>query len=102
MHLQRLWNRCGNSIPKLLRALHGNSNVCVFARQVKGPEYQGMHPAKLVFQALRIHLNDEFGELRRGIQIADSQVILICSKLFLDYFILNFVPLCNLKGVQCT
>ena len=38
--------------------------------QVKGPEYQGMHPAKLVFQALRIHLNDEFGELRRGLEAA--------------------------------
>ena len=29
-----------------------------------------MHPAKLVFQALRIHLNDEFGELRRGLEAA--------------------------------
>ena len=26
-----------------------------------------MHPAKLTFQALRIHLNDEFGEMRKGL-----------------------------------
>ena len=29
-----------------------------------------MHPAKLTFQALRIHLNDEFGECRRGLEAA--------------------------------
>ena len=29
-----------------------------------------MHAAKLTFQALRIHLNDEFGELRRGMRAA--------------------------------
>ena len=29
-----------------------------------------MHAAKLTFQALRIHLNDEFGELRRGMHAA--------------------------------
>jgi 16S rRNA (cytosine1402-N4)-methyltransferase len=34
--------------------------------RVKGREYQPMHPAKPTFQALRIHLNDEFDELRRG------------------------------------
>ena len=27
-----------------------------------------MHPAKLAFQALRIHLNDEFGEMRNGMR----------------------------------
>lgn len=36
----------------------------------KGKEYQAMHPAKLAFQALRIHLNDEFGEMRRGMSAA--------------------------------
>ncbi len=36
----------------------------------KGQEYQPMHPAKLTFQALRIHLNDEFGEMRRGMRAA--------------------------------
>lgn len=29
-----------------------------------------MHPAKLTFQALRIHLNDEFDEMRRGMAAA--------------------------------
>lgn len=32
----------------------------------RGYEYQAMHPAKATFQALRIYLNDEFGELRGG------------------------------------
>ena len=36
----------------------------------KGKEYQPMHPAKLAFQALRIHLNDEFGEMRTGLAAA--------------------------------
>ena len=36
--------------------------------RVKGREYQPMHPAKPAFQALRIHLNDEFDELRRGMR----------------------------------
>eukprot|EP00967_Tisochrysis_lutea_P051059 scaffold62927_cov32-Tisochrysis_lutea.AAC.2 len=38
--------------------------------RAKGFEYQAMHPAKLTFQALRIHLNDEFGECRRGLEAA--------------------------------
>ena len=29
-----------------------------------------MHPAKLTFQALRIHLNQEFDEMRRGMRAA--------------------------------
>ena len=41
-----------------------------FVAAVKGQEYQGFHPAKLVFQSLRIHLNDEFDELRRGLAAA--------------------------------
>ena len=36
----------------------------------KGKEYQAMHPAKLTFQALRVHLNDEFGEARAGLRAA--------------------------------
>lgn len=36
----------------------------------KGLEYQTMHPAKLTFQALRIHLNEEFDECRRGMRAA--------------------------------
>ena len=34
--------------------------------KAKGKEYQAMHPAKLTFQALRIVLNQEFDEMRRG------------------------------------
>ena len=36
----------------------------------KGKEYQAMHPAKLTFQALRIHLNQEFDEMKRGMRAA--------------------------------
>lgn len=39
-----------------------------FVRKAKGKEYQAMHPAKLTFQALRIHLNKEFEQLQEGIQ----------------------------------
>mmetsp|Transcript_26847 Transcript_26847/g.88090 ORF Transcript_26847/g.88090 Transcript_26847/m.88090 type:complete len:493 (+) Transcript_26847:16-1494(+) len=40
--------------------------------RVRGKESSGqqMHPAKMTFQALRIHLNDEFGEMRRGMKAA--------------------------------
>jgi len=34
----------------------------------KGAEYQAMHPAKMTFQALRIHLNKEFDEFLRGME----------------------------------
>eukprot|EP00416_Gambierdiscus_australes_P031159 CAMPEP_0171087818 /NCGR_PEP_ID=MMETSP0766_2-20121228/20388_1 /TAXON_ID=439317 /ORGANISM="Gambierdiscus australes, Strain CAWD 149" /LENGTH=334 /DNA_ID=CAMNT_0011545549 /DNA_START=6 /DNA_END=1006 /DNA_ORIENTATION=+ len=36
----------------------------------RGYEYQAMHPAKTTFQALRIHLNNEFGQLRGGVAAA--------------------------------
>ena len=36
----------------------------------KGKEYQAMHPAKLTFQALRVHLNREFDELTKGMRAA--------------------------------
>ena len=38
--------------------------------KAKGKEYQMMHPAKLTFQALRIALNQEFDEMRRGMHAA--------------------------------
>ena len=40
--------------------------------RAKGKESSGqqMHPAKMTFQALRIYLNDEFGEMRRGMKAA--------------------------------
>ena len=38
----------------------------------RGKETSGqvMHPAKMTFQALRIHLNDEFEEMRKGMKAA--------------------------------
>lgn len=39
-------------------------------RSAKGRDYQAMHPAKPTFQALRIHLNREFAELREGLAAA--------------------------------
>ena len=40
--------------------------------RARGKETSGqvMHPAKMTFQALRIHLNDEFDEMRRGVRAA--------------------------------
>ena len=35
-----------------------------------GGDYQPMHAAKLTFQALRMHVNDEFGQLRVGLAAA--------------------------------
>jgi 16S rRNA (cytosine1402-N4)-methyltransferase len=35
-----------------------------------GGDYQPMHAAKLTFQALRMHVNDEFGQLRAGLAAA--------------------------------
>jgi len=45
------------------------TRTAAFAQLVakaKGKEYQKMHPAKMTFQALRIHVNREFHELKRG------------------------------------
>lgn len=40
--------------------------------RAKGKETSGqmMHPAKMTFQALRIHLNNEFDEMRKGMRAA--------------------------------
>jgi 16S rRNA (cytosine1402-N4)-methyltransferase len=38
--------------------------------RAKGKEYQAMHPSKLTFQSLRVHINQEFAEIRRGIAAA--------------------------------
>lgn len=38
--------------------------------RARGYEYQAMHAAKATFQALRIHINDEFGQLERGMAAA--------------------------------
>jgi 16S rRNA (cytosine1402-N4)-methyltransferase len=49
---------------------HRTKEFASLVARAKGFEYQAMHPAKLTFQALRVHLNDEFGECRRGLEAA--------------------------------
>ena len=41
------------------------------ARGRTGPRGRGIHPATRTFQALRIHLNDELGQLRQGLRAAE-------------------------------
>jgi len=40
-------------------------------RRATGPGKPGIHPATKTFQALRIHVNDELGELERGLAAAE-------------------------------
>ena len=56
--------RSAGTLPRRTR------EFATLVAEAKGIEYQPMHPAKLCFQALRVHLNDEFGELRRGVAAA--------------------------------
>ena len=50
------------ALPKTTKAF------ATLVANAKGAEYQAMHPAKMTFQALRIHLNEEFDEFRRGME----------------------------------
>ncbi|MDA9097881.1 16S rRNA (cytosine(1402)-N(4))-methyltransferase [bacterium] len=56
--------RESNALPSTTKAF------AALVASAKGKEYQAMHPAKLTFQALRIHLNQEFDEMRRGMRAA--------------------------------
>ena len=40
--------------------------------QVVRPSRDGLHPATRTFQALRVHVNDELGELERGLRAAEE------------------------------
>uniref|UniRef100_A0A7S1S5C6 Uncharacterized protein n=1 Tax=Alexandrium catenella TaxID=2925 RepID=A0A7S1S5C6_ALECA len=55
----------GRGVPKRTREF-----ADLVQRAKGGKEYQAMHPAKLAFQALRIHVNREFDELRDGMAAA--------------------------------
>ena len=56
--------RDAKTLPKRTR------EFAALVAAAKGIEYQSMHAAKLTFQALRIHLNQEFEECRRGMRAA--------------------------------
>lgn len=51
-------------------ATTGELAQCV-SRVFHGQKIDGRHPATRTFQALRIHVNDELGELRRGLAAAE-------------------------------
>jgi len=55
----------GRGVPKRTREF-----ADLVQRAKGGKDYQAMHPAKLAFQALRIHVNREFDELRGGMAAA--------------------------------
>lgn len=56
--------RDAKTLPKRTR------EFAALVAAAKGIEYQSMHAAKLTFQALRIHLNEEFTECKRGMRAA--------------------------------
>jgi 16S rRNA (cytosine1402-N4)-methyltransferase len=61
---QGLWPGAPDGIPKR------SQEFAALVVAAKGKEYQKMHSAKMTFQALRIHINREFEELKRGMTSA--------------------------------
>jgi 16S rRNA (cytosine1402-N4)-methyltransferase len=53
------------------RALTRTSDLAQICQSVLGRAQDGLHPATRTFQALRIYVNDELGELVRGLSAAE-------------------------------
>ena len=47
------------------------SELAAIVCRVVRPSRDGLHPATRTFQALRVHVNDELGELERGLRAAE-------------------------------
>lgn len=76
---ERYAGRIASAILKAFKAGELNStgaleNIC-FHAVPKQARYSGSHPATRTFQALRIWVNDEYGQIKTGIQAAMKRLI---------------------------